>query len=1267
MTAHAWGTEGNPSTSGALRAPALPPDELVERQGMFRKVDAWLEDSRSGLCLVTGPPGTGKSVFARQLAARLSAPPHAAEHQAGRTLCLAHYCDPNDDQSLDPLEFVKALSRALSHAMPGFGAAVQASIAEIGVSIRNETSFQIDQMQPGAQAVGLRIDNLSAMGTRRALNRLVVSPLAKVAESSGDTTGGQTGLVVILDDLSASFSYHDEDNISAVLRLLLRRPDERQPSLRFLVTSRPDPWALQGLPQPTITLAHNPELTSDDLARYVGVRLTGTENEQRHAWIDRVVEVSSGNFLVAKHVLDDLLRDPAGLDMDPSQARFPSSLADLYDSWVSRQLQSDRSRWRRCYVPVLGVIAVAQGSGLDAGRIAAITGLPDTTVQEVLEDCTQYLYSYNSDEVRYYHDSFREYLTRRKIIGRDWHRSVTRYLTDLGVQDWNAVDDYTREHLPYHAAQADLLGELVTDAGFLANADARAVERAVWHRSEQAASRDAPNPLLAIYLRTVALLVGLPPGERAARLELAARGAELPDAANAFAAVPAHRPWQPLWGFAIRSYPYQTIGRHPEGVNAMAAFTVDGRDVLATGGQAGYLRIWDLELNEPLIPDIKIDMFGILAVCTCLFDGAWLVLATGPFRGQLRCGPALSEQVEFTADEGGPCITAAALCPVGEEVFAILGFSDGSHTLWDLRSGFYAPLFGADEEAGPVLSLCASDAEGGEVVSGHAHGQVRFWQLQPQEENIAVTESPVLQLENGWVGAVVVTPVPEGLVYVAGYASGGMFISRPGDDPGTVTIHHMHASAASRAAWFRAQVDGNFLRTGEFYNSGIIDYARRLEEKSEEDAADICTIGVYGGVNALAVHAPSGMLASGAETGTVMLTSLDGQGGWALCQFGEPVGAVLFTTNTTGPLLLAADRTGGAIRSWQLDAQSRPTAQLTGSLQYRIRKLTPSADGRYIAVSLEDFFAAPHSETGKVEVFDARSGETVFDFPASENTAAIHVAFPSTTIVLIVTPADGSGPTLFSVGLTSGITHTDVTLAGMQHVYSAVALRSTEPTVVVLGEQDDGTQIITTLELHASGWHQSSTVALARADRPKNEQLHLAYPRLNVTWDALQTHVIVEHSVVVDLLNISDGTLHPLGGFHVAVPASIDEPLVSPVGCFFRGQAAFVRPGHQCLHIYDLVETDTDDGQPGLSPSHDLTGASSVVSVTAASADGQLIAAGGPDGILHWWREGDESAGELDIESAGELDISSPIRHLAIIKDAVVIVATDDHLLALRL
>lgn len=61
----------------------------------------------------------------------------------------------------------------------------------------------------------------------------------------------------------------------------------------------------------------------------------------------------------------------------------------------------------------------------------------------------------------------------------------------------------------------------------------------------------------------------------------------------------------------------------------------------------------------------------------------------------------------------------------------------------------------------------------------------------------------------------------------------------------------------------------------------------------------------------------------------------------------------------------------------------------------------------------------------------------------------------------------------------------------------------------------------------------------------------------------------------------------------------------------------------------------------------------------ARSPDGELIASGGHDGVLHWWHGDDDPAGNVDVRSS--------IRHLAITEDGVVFVATDDHLLALRL
>ncbi|WP_369270690.1 hypothetical protein AB5J55_12190 [Streptomyces sp. R11] len=1268
------------AVSGAFRVPVLSTDELVERRGMLEEVDAWLTETASDVCLVTGPPGTGKTVFAKQLAERLAMLADVDGGTAAPRLCLAHYCDANDEQTLDPLEFVKALSQALTDILPDFATAVDASIADIGVSIRNETSFQIDQMQPGAQAVGLRIDNLSALGTRRALNRLVLFPLVKIAADPAAMPAAPP-LVVIVDDLSAAFAYHDEDNISAVLQRLTRRTN-----LRFVVTSRADPWATRGLPQPRISLARNDENTAADLTRYVDLRLSDAEVPRRQAWIERVVEVSAGNFLVAKHVLDDRLHEPGGLDEDPTAARFPSSLDALYEEWVSRHLQADRTRWRRCYVPVLGTIAIAQGAGFDSDQIAAVTALPSTMIQEVLEDCAQYLYIRESGEVRYYHDSFREFLTRRKVISSDWHRSVAQYLAETGARNWNEADDYTREFLPYHASQANLLDDLVTDPDFLINVDPRAIERAVLQTygwTELSASRYL---LLPTYLRNVAPLVGQLPGERAARLELSARSTEDRDVAAAFAAVTVVRPWQPVWAHAIRSYPHQVLGRQPGGVDAMVVLSVDGRRALATGGAAGDLRIWDIELNELLLPDIKIDDFGISSVSACRVGDAWYLVVASPFRGLILHGPGLAERIEFGAYED-TCITKATVCTADDAVVAVVGFSDGSLLIWDIQSGDNARL-NQEENVGPILALGSSSGPAAEVISGSAHGRVQTWRIEMPAVN-GTTEQPDWAPQHGWVGAADIAHTPDGLVYVVGNASGEICVSLSGDTPGESPLT-LHAPANRRCMLKRVNYQGHVSQSiwhgTENHNSyeHLLENQKQQDEQTAEEGADegeevepFHTVQVYGGVNALTLHSPSGTLASGSEAGEVMLTSMNDHHGVVLRPFGEPVGAVLFTDAATGPVLIAADRTRGTIRCWHLDAGGNPAAARIGSLT-QITKLLASEDGRHVAAA---------SDTGKIEVFEVASGERIVTFSAPEGNASTCFAFPGTTFVRIINPQDGSSPVVQWADILSDGAY-EGPLADVRYVRSAVSLRLADPAVVLLVEMIDGGHAITTLDFRSSQWRQFPVEPLYVADeaaarnvtrwppdpeeRDAEAPLSLYYPELHATWDEQGAYVVVVANSFGHYVDTSGG----LYGFSVLHSEGGDDDSIAPTfaGCCHRGKPAFVIPDFDASESGTLLQIHELDSNPvqvnaSFNTISRSLGSSTVadipflmragISATAASDDGTLIVSGGSDGVLRWWREDDEQAGQVDVHSV--------IRSLAIARGGVVIVATDDHLLAVRI
>ena len=83
------------------------------------------------------------------------------------------------------------------------------------------------------------------------------------------------------------------------------------------------------------------------------------------------------------------------------------------------------------------------------------------------------------------------------------------------------------------------------------------------------------------------------------------------------------RVWDPRSGEQLT-----VLHGHPDGVNAVCAITVDGRDLLASGGRDGTVRVWDPRSGGEELAVLHGHQDGVNAVCAITVDGRDL-LASG--------------------------------------------------------------------------------------------------------------------------------------------------------------------------------------------------------------------------------------------------------------------------------------------------------------------------------------------------------------------------------------------------------------------------------------------------------------------------------------------------------------------------------------------------------------------------------------------------------------------------------------------------------------
>ena len=476
--------------SPGARAPADVPS-FTDRRWVFEAIDEWLAGGSPQIFLLTGGPGSGKTTLAARLVEISDGDAESSfEHIVPGTVAYGHFCG-DDAASSDPRAFVESLATALARRYPAIATAL---VAADGRGIRVVARRNIDVGATGGQG-GLVIDSIdsSSVSVTEASVRLLQEPIASLFEH-----GQRRPIVVLIDALDEAIRRGPDApslfHIVSSARVLPPR------MLRIIITSRRVPTILGPLRDAkTVDLVlDEPAAAKTDIHSYIRKRLaegrTSTEGVQ--ALVDRVAEVSEGNFLLARVILDALGSKDISVDRLTS-ASAASSMETFYRHALWREIGSDSRRWSERDALLLGTLAVAQGEGLSVEQLAGILGRSLQEANDDLRPWMEYLVPADSGGLQPFHPSFRDFLLANKeypVPVAAAHGAIATYFLKEYSDDWAACEDlyafrYTAKHLvgamdATLARQAKLtikakLDELLTSGSFIDSKTRRCGWRAV--------------------------------------------------------------------------------------------------------------------------------------------------------------------------------------------------------------------------------------------------------------------------------------------------------------------------------------------------------------------------------------------------------------------------------------------------------------------------------------------------------------------------------------------------------------------------------------------------------------------------------------------------------------------------------------------------------------------------------------------------------------------------------------------------------------------
>lgn len=442
-------------------------DSFVGREWALAEIASWHETAEP-LLVVSAEPGVGKSALAVRLAQISLGEVPSAQGLGPGWLHAWHFCQAQRFSSLNIRGVLERVADQLCATLPGYAEAVayRAPVTIIAVNqeftgpVRNSAVIGINRLVlPDAEPCQL-------------LESLFRQPLSELG----------THAVVLLDAVDETEERIGGPQTLAWLLSTLRT--DPIPGLRLVLTTRSGPTAERFFSHGRrLQLRDDEPAGTHDVHTYLQGRLhdRGIANPTRVAQL--IAHAADGNFLYAALAASE---DAKWLGLLASgECVLPHGLADLYSSFLDRQVTADPCRWREVIRPVLGLLVQSRGNGFTQRQLTQLSGLRQSAVDDALELCAPYLRgSRPHGPFLPFHGSLRDHLRLESRHGvyplESTEQIIATFRTDAadphGVEHLLGYmadrvqligDEHTAEHDRQQLRDLRELEEIVTDFGYL--------------------------------------------------------------------------------------------------------------------------------------------------------------------------------------------------------------------------------------------------------------------------------------------------------------------------------------------------------------------------------------------------------------------------------------------------------------------------------------------------------------------------------------------------------------------------------------------------------------------------------------------------------------------------------------------------------------------------------------------------------------------------------------------------------------------------------
>lgn len=411
------------------------------REWVFEEIERWLQQGNERFFILTGEPGVGKSAIAAQLT------------QTRKDIAAYHFCIARQISTVEPNNVLLSLAAQLIKYFPDYGEALVNTVKPLFLQVKVE--INIENIRDSV-VQGVVIENLHIHYPKQALDIVLRQALAALPNPPKEPVS------ILIDSLDEAVTYSNENNLVT----LLSSVDDLPSWVRFILTSRPDKQRVlsyfETLKPYYYHLNELSEKNKKDIHDYVDGRVVSELIQaqiqrfqvQSKALINQITELSQGNFLYTKVLLDDI--ELGGQPID-NLAALPKSLNELYHNFLLRL----KAEWEGKYQPIFGILTVTKAPVTEEELANLLSEqLNETELGQRLRVVQQFLdvvqNDYAENTYTLFHQSLQDYLTDKEKSGvfhcspKDGHRRIIEYCWQYHPRDWRECDRYGLRYLAIH-------------------------------------------------------------------------------------------------------------------------------------------------------------------------------------------------------------------------------------------------------------------------------------------------------------------------------------------------------------------------------------------------------------------------------------------------------------------------------------------------------------------------------------------------------------------------------------------------------------------------------------------------------------------------------------------------------------------------------------------------------------------------------------------------------------------------------------------------